>query len=128
MEEYPFRQVDDIVQNIENQSKDIKRVYRQIRQAHDVLKKYQSTQQKQQRIPKIARQRKQIYQGKRGGLYYLNRNGNKVYLTPSQCQKCVGGVNKTLGCPPPRKTRCPKTRAELKNEIGRLRKIIEEDC
>jgi hypothetical protein len=69
-------------------------------------------------------QRKLIEQGPKGGLYYRDVQGKKVYLTPGQCQKCEHGLYGDGGCPPnpPRLGVCQPSRVSLKRKIRKLKK------
>lgn len=137
-ERYDFEdQSDAILKNLRDRSKDIEEVSKQIRRAREMLKRHR------RRAPPKGMVYKRVMQGMHGGLYYLNNRGKRVYLTPRQCKRCVEGrypvrvstpddklTNQALGCPPasPKATKCQMTRGEMKREIRRLRKYIDEDC
>lgn len=134
-DEYPFQsQSKNILDNLKDRSKDVEDVSRSIRRARDVLKRYSAS-----APPPKGTVLKRVMQGERGALYYLSKSGKRVYLSPGQCKRCIRGkfpltneddTNLDLGCPPadPSKTKCRKTRSEMRREILELKKIIEEDC
>lgn len=130
---YQFKeQSNRIIKNIEEQAAEIKEVSRKIRRARKLLRD-------RPKRPGVVF--KKVKQGTRGGLYYINKSGRRVYLNTGQCKRCVNGrypgrakteddkiTNSALGCPPVRPVKCQPTKAELKREIKRLRKFIDEDC
>jgi hypothetical protein len=135
-DDYSFRRKsDEIIRNLDERTRDIRKASRQIKRAREILRK------QRQKAPPSKIIFKKIHQGSKGGLYYLNKSGKRVYLTPSQCKRCVDGrypvkvrtpedrqTNAALGCPPKRAVKCQESRADLKREIRRLRKFIEEEC
>lgn len=122
MESDYYRQsADRIIDNMRQRSQDIKRVTKQL---------YSLSASSQ------ASRRKQVQQGPRGGLYYVNAGGKKTYLTPGQCQRCKKGTLPTAssGCPPRSKsaTQCQATRKQLKKTLRlsarQLKQKKKKDC
>ena len=121
-----------IIENLEGRSREIKEVSQQIKRARKALQK-----KKRGVRPPSQPVTKKIYQGTRGGLYYINKTNRRVYLNSGQCKRCVNGNypvfndktgNRVLGCPPKKQPKCPSSRKDLKREIKRLKKKIKDDC
>lgn len=117
-----------IFKNLEEKSKEIDRITKKIKQLKSVLGKVRDTPPPPDHLPPIKRQplKKDVQQGKRGGLYYLNASNKKNYLTPAQCRKCVTGNFGDSGCPPPLPKKCPLTKAQLRAKNKKLKKQIKQ--
>jgi len=146
-DEYSFRkQSDDIIRNLDDRAQEIKEVSRQIKRAREILRSEEMRNKKERARPFPVPSKlvfKKVLQGKKGGLYYINRSGKRVYLNASQCKRCVAGsypvrvkkaddrkTNAVLGCPPtePEKVKCRRSRGDLKRKIRELEKFINESC
>lgn len=110
-----FDQVDAIIDNFKQRSKDIKDANREIARVEKILRK---------QSPKGVVNPRHILQGPKGGLYYRDQKDKKIYLSPSQCHSCENNIlgNVASGCPPPNIGGCQPTRGELKQRLLRSEK------
>lgn len=124
---------DAIIKNIQEKSREIERITRKLQEFRKTLEKIEKDKprppQGKGEQPMPARlppfRPNEILQGKRGGLYYVNRAGKKMYLTAAQCRRCVSGERKIKGCPPAKKKKCPLTKQELKAQNRKLSKEVK---
>jgi len=127
-----MRSYENILSNLEAQSKKIKRVTNEINFVKDKIllppppPMFETPTPAASLSPIQPRDiKKKVIQGPRGGLYYHNDSGKRVYLSPNQCQKCERGTLEYPyeGCPvaPPRLSMCQSSRVSLKRKIRKLK-------
>ena len=105
-----------IISNLQEKSQDINEANRQLARAEAIFSA--RARPAAQHPPLRARI---IVQGPKGGLYYVNDDNQKVYLSPGQCRSCENGTlaNVAAGCPPLATGYCQPTRSELKRRLNR---------
>lgn len=128
MSKYDFTiESDKIIDKFQSQAKQIQQVSQLLKQTKKQLQ-LQSQHNRKKIVKKFVK--KKIWQGSRGGLYYINVSGNRTYLSPTQCKQCKtksGSLKNTQGCPPLINIRnCPQTKKQLHQKIKDLNKKIKD--
>jgi hypothetical protein len=98
------RETRAIIRNMEERSKDIEAATKSVKRAR--LRFLEERKRKHQLDPLTN---KSVEVGPRGGMYYINRNGQKTYLTRGQQRRCKQGKLHNIkgGCPPEPKMKRP---------------------
>jgi hypothetical protein len=116
-----------IIQNLQRQAEEIDRINKKIKDFETIFRNRLHTpaEEPAQHPPPQQDVERIILQGRRGGLYYVNANDRKVYLTPAQCRRCIDGDFGTAGCPPQQEKQCPLTKQQLKGRVKKLERKVE---